>query len=169
MNLCPLLMEGGPNFKFGIKILVALNKIINILRITSFICCAHMIMPLSGDFDCELLAMPNNCEKIITHHQNGQEVNIDLGGCFRLIVPNPGAGGYLIQTLPEFDSHILSLQGTKKKLPRESDGEGNFGSFEWLFKTDNAGLSEIIIRAGRPWEKDKSQTIIFKVTIKVTP
>ena len=68
----------------------------------------------------------------------------------------------------EFDPQILILQKMEKKPPSDPNRDGDFGSIEWTFRGKKEGFSSIIIRAFRPWEKDKAPTVIFEASVHVT-
>jgi predicted secreted protein len=84
-----------------------------------------------------------------------------------LILPNPGSGGYVVRD-PEFDPQILTLQKMEKKHPSDPGKEGDFGSLEWTFQTKKEGISALIVRAFRPWEKDKAPVVIFEASVHVS-
>ena len=69
---------------------------------------------------------------------------------------------------PEFDPQILTLQKMERRPPSERRKEGDFGYFEWTFRAEKEGLSTLIVRAARPWEKDKASILIFEALVKVS-
>jgi predicted secreted protein len=115
----------------------------------------------------EKLPMEKGTIKIFSNKHHGQTLEIKPGESFMLILPNPGSGGYIVQD-PEFDSQILTLQKMEKKPPSDPRKEGDFGSLEWTFNAKKEGISALIIRAFRPWEKDKAPIVIFEASIEVS-
>ena len=104
--------------------------------------------------------------KVISAKHNGQALKAKPGESFMLILPNPGSGGYVVRD-PEFDPQILTLQKMEKKHPSDPGREGDFGSLEWTFRAIKEGISPIIVRAFRPWEKDKAPVVIFEASVHV--
>lgn len=116
----------------------------------------------------ELVSMEIRPPKVLSAEHRGKIVDLEVGEIFLIILPNPGAGGYVVQDSPEFDHQILALQKMEKKPPMDQSREGDFGTIEWTFRAQKQGVSPIVVRASRPWEPLKSQTTLFEVTIHVT-
>jgi predicted secreted protein len=106
--------------------------------------------------------------KVLSAEHRGQIVDLEVGETFLIILPNPGAGGYVVQDSPEFDPQIIALKKMEKKPPMDRSREGDFGTIEWTFRARKQGVSPIVVRAFRPWEPLKSQITLFEVTIYVT-
>ena len=104
--------------------------------------------------------------KVISAKDNGQVLKAKPGESFMLILPNPGAGGYVVRD-PEFDPQILTLQKMETKPPSDPGKEGDFGSLEWTFQTKKEGISALIVRAFRPWERDKAPVVIFEASVVI--
>jgi predicted secreted protein len=113
--------------------------------------------------------MDNNSKKVFSIQQKGQNLIVKPGESFLLLLPNPGAGGYVIQEPPEFDPQKLTLQKMEKNPPSDPSKEGAFGNFEWTFRATEEGLSSLVVRASRPWEKGKLPIIIFEASVQVKP
>ncbi|MBC2696424.1 MAG: protease inhibitor I42 family protein [Desulfobacteraceae bacterium] len=113
------------------------------------------------------LPMESRPMKVLSVQDKAQIFEIPLDVSFLLILPNPGSGGYVFVDTPEFDPQILILQNLEKKPPSDPDGQGNFGVFEWTFRAKKEGISAIVIRAFRPWEKDNAPMVIFKTSVHV--
>ena len=105
--------------------------------------------------------------KVFSVQHRGQVLYIRPGEFFVLMLPNPGSGGYVIQD-PEFNPQILTLQEMKKKPPSDAGREGDFGGFEWRFRARQEGISSLIVRAIRPWEKDRAPVVIFEAAVQVS-
>ena len=105
--------------------------------------------------------------RVISSEHNGQRLKAKPSESFVLVLHNPASGGYLVRD-PEFDPQILSLQKMEKKPPSDPSREGDFGSFEWTFRAIEEGISVLIVRAFRPWEKEKPPTVIFEASIQVS-
>jgi len=108
-------------------------------------------------------------KKVFSIQQEGQILIVKLGESFMLILPNLGSGGYVIRGPPEFDPQKLTLQKMEKNPPSDPSKEGDFGSFEWTFRAIEEGLSFLIVRASRPWEKGKSPIVMFEASVQVKP
>ena len=104
--------------------------------------------------------------KVFSVRHHGKVLHVKPGECFSLILANPGSGGYTVRD-PEFDSSVLVLQEMKKRPPSDAAGGGDFGVFEWTFLPIKEGRSRLIVRAFRPWEKDKTHMILFSATVDV--
>lgn len=116
---------------------------------------------------CEKILPVERCPiRVLSTQHKGQILDVKPGESFMLILPNPGSGGYVVRD-PEFDPQILTLQKMEKKPPDPSR-EGDFGSFEWTFRAKKEGISALIVRAFRPWEKDKPPIVIFETSVRVT-
>ncbi len=125
------------------------------------------IMVLASFVFCDkTLPVERDLMKVLSIQHKGQTVEVKPGEFFLLILPNPGSGGYMIQD-PEFDSHILTLTKVEKKPASEPSREGDFGSFEWTFLAKGEGVSPIIVRAFRPWEKGKAPVVLFEASVRV--
>jgi predicted secreted protein len=101
----------------------------------------------------------------LTPEQNGKTVSVEMGSTVRLVLPNPGSGGYLIEGTPDFDADVLSLEETRTVRPGDSAGAGNFGRLEWTFTAVGGGPTELAVRAKRPWEKEP--VLLFLATVIV--
>ena len=117
-------------------------------------------------FSQEVTTVEKDPAKVFSGQDQGHILGVRPGESFMLILPNPGSGGYLVQD-PEFDSQILTLQRKEKKPPSDPDRGGDFGSFEWTFLAKQEGRCSLIVRAFRPWEKDKPRSILFSATVEV--
>ena len=118
-------------------------------------------------FSQEVTTAEKNPTKVFSVEDQGQVLSLTTGESFMLVLPNPGSGGYLVQD-PEFDPQILILQKMEKKPPSDPNRAGDFGSFEWTFVAKKRGISSLIVRAFRPWEKDKAPTVIFEAIVQVS-
>jgi len=103
---------------------------------------------------------------VFTHKQHGQPINLQRSESFVLVLPNPGAGGYVVQD-PEFDSDVLVLQKTDKRLAGDPTRGGDFGQYAWTFFGKRQGESSLIIKASRPWEKNKAGKVLFETAVHV--
>ncbi len=117
-------------------------------------------------FPEKIFPMESCFGKVLSVQHKGQTILVKSGESFLLTLPNPGAGGYLVHD-PEFNSQILTLFQKEKKPSSEANREGDFGSLEWTFQAEREGVSMLIIRASRPWEKDKTPKVIFEASIEV--
>ena len=75
----------------------------------------------------------------------------------------------MIQEPPEFDPQKLTLQKMEKNPQSDPSKEGDFGSFGWTFRAIEEGLSSLIVRASRHWEKGNSPIVIFEASVQVKP
>lgn len=116
----------------------------------------------------KILSMESPTMKALSVQHKGQVLEVKPGESFVLILPNPGSGGYVVRDSPQFDPQILILQKMEKKPPSDLSREGDFGSIEWTFRAKKEGISSIIVRAFRPWEKDKAPIVIFETSVHVT-
>ena len=105
--------------------------------------------------------------RVLSVQHKGRIFEVNPGESFALILPNPGSGGYVVMDPPEFDPQILILQKTEKKAPSDPSRLGDFGSFEWTFQATKEGISVIVVRAFRPWEKDRAPVVIFEASVRV--
>jgi predicted secreted protein len=105
--------------------------------------------------------------RVLSVQHKGQIFEVTPGESFVLILPNPGSGGYVFSNPPDFDDQILILQKMEKQPPADSSRQGDFGSFEWTFQAKKEGISAIVVRAFRPWEKDKTPVVIFEASVHV--
>ena len=105
--------------------------------------------------------------RVLSVQHKGRIFEVNPGESFALILPNPGSGGYVVLDPPEFDPQILILHKIEKKPPSDPGRQGDFGRFEWTFRAKKEGISAIVVRAFRPWEKDKSPVMIFEASIHV--
>ena len=105
--------------------------------------------------------------RVFSVQHKGQIFEVNSGESFLLILPNPGSGGYVVLDPPEFDPQILILQNMEKKPPSDPSRQGDFGRFEWTFQAKKEGISAIVVRAFRPWEKDKAPVVIFEASVHV--
>jgi predicted secreted protein len=119
-------------------------------------------------FSQEISTVEKDPSKVFSVQHRGQILDVRPGESFMLILPNPGSGGYMVRD-PEFNSQILTLQKMKKKPPSDAGREGDFGGFEWTFRARKEGISFLIVRAFRPWEKDKTPLVIFEASVRVSP
>mgnify|MGYP003573603235 CR=1 FL=1 len=106
--------------------------------------------------------------KVFSTDEKGQILQVKPEQSFLLVLPDPSAGGYMAQKIPEFDPEILVLKKMEQKPPRESNRRGNFGSIEWHFRARKEGISALTIRASRPWENDQAPIILFEAMVQVT-
>jgi len=139
-----------------------------VIRIGFLMCVAGIMFPYSCTLAfCEEIQPTENCAmKVFSVQHKGQVLDVKHGEYFLVILSNPGAGGYMVQN-PEFDSQILTLQKMEKKPPSDPCREGDFGSFEWTFRAKKEGISTIIVRASRPWERGKAPATIFEASVRV--
>lgn len=136
------------------------------MKFTYSIFLIGMILLCSIVFPAKILTVERNHTKIFSIQHQKQTIEAKTGESFLIVLPNPGAGGYIVQD-PEFDSQILKLLKMDKKPPSESNRVGDFGSFEWTFLGREEGISKIVIRAFRPWERDKAPIILFKAIVRI--
>ncbi len=115
------------------------------------------------------LPMERRPMKVLLVQYKGQILEVNPGESFLLIFPNPGSGGYVVLDPPEFDDQILILQKMEKQPPSDPGRQGDFGKFEWTFRAKKEGISAIVVRAFRHWEKDKAPVVIFEASVHVIP
>ena len=113
------------------------------------------------------LPMESRPMRVLSVQDKGQIFEVNPGESFLLIFSNPGSGGYVVLDPPEFDPQILILQKMEKKPPSDPGRQGDFGSFEWTFQAKKEGVSAIVVRAFRPWEKDRAPVVIFEASVHV--
>ena len=113
------------------------------------------------------LPMESRPMRVLSVQDKGQIFEVNPGESFLLIFSNPGSGGYVVLDPPEFDPQILILHKMEKKPPSDPGRQGDFGSFEWTFQAKKEGISIIVVRAFRPWEKDKVPVVIFEASVHV--
>ena len=107
--------------------------------------------------------------RVLTILDKGKIIQIESGKSFLLILRNPGSGGYVVKDPPEVDSQILDFLRTERKEPKGSTNmDGDFGEIVWTFQAKKTGESHIIVRALRPWERNKEPIVIFETLIQVT-
>ena len=111
--------------------------------------------------------MENRPMRVFSVQDKGHILEITSGESFLLILPNPGSGGYVVLDPPEFDPQILILHKIEKKPPSDPGRPGDFGRFEWTFQAKKEGISAIVVRAFRPWEKDKAPVVIFEASVHI--
>lgn len=116
----------------------------------------------------KIFSMGTRHMKVLSIEQTGETLKVKPGESFLLILPDPGSGGYVVRDTPEFDSGILVLVKMERKPPSDSRRAGDFGSLEWTFRAKKEGVSPIVIRASRPWEREKASVIIFETSVLVT-
>ena len=131
-----------------------------------YACLIGMVFLTSFIFIDKTLPIERNTTKVISIQHKGQTFEVKLRESFILVLPNPGAGGYVLKD-PEIDSQILTLMKMEKKPASEPNKVGDFGSFEWTFLPKEKGVSPIIVRAFRPWEREKAPIVLFEATVQV--
>ena len=134
----------------------------------NIICCAGILFFCSLVLCNKTLAMESRPMRVLSVQHKGQILEVKPGEFFVLILSNPGSGGYVVLDPPEFDPQILILQNMEKKPPSDPGRQGDFGKFEWTFQAKKEGISAIVVRAFRPWEKDKAPVVIFEASIHVS-
>lgn len=128
---------------------------IMILSFFTLVCCSRVF--------------PEKCEgRVLTILDKGQIIQIEAGKSFLLVLGNPGSGGYVVKDPPQVDSQILDFLKTERIEPKGSNMDGNFGEIVWTFQAKKAGESHIIVKASRPWERNKEPIVIFETLIQVT-
>jgi predicted secreted protein len=105
--------------------------------------------------------------KVFSTDEKGQVLQVKPEQGFLLVLPDPSAGGYMAQKIPEFDTEILVFEKIEQKPPGESNRRGNFGSIAWHFRARKEGISTLTIRASRAWENDQAPIILFEATVQV--
>lgn len=116
----------------------------------------------------KVLSMDKRPIKVLTVQHKGQVLDLNPGESFLLVLNNPGSGGYIVQEPPEFDPQILILLKMEKKPPSDPNRDGDFGRLEWTFEAIKEGISAIIVRASRPWERGKAPIVLFEGSVLVT-
>jgi predicted secreted protein len=119
-------------------------------------------------FGSKAVVVEGSSVKVLSVQDKGQVFQVKLGESFLVSLPNPGSGGYVVQDTPEFDAEVLILQKMEKRPPSDPHREGDFGTLEWTFRAKKEGFSVLIVRASRPWEKDKPPRVIFEASIHVS-
>ena len=137
------------------------------MKVSCFICWIGIVFFYSLVLCNKILPMENHPMRVLSVQHKGRIFEVNPGESFALILPNPGSGGYVVLDPPEFDPQILILHKMEKKPPSDPGRQGDFGSFEWTFQAKKEGISIIVVRAFRPWEKDKSPVVIFEASVHV--
>lgn len=138
------------------------------MKVSCFICLTAIVFFCSLVLCNKTLSMERRPMKVLSVQDKGHILEVNPGESFLLILPNPGSGGYVVLDPPEFDPQILILHKMEKKLPSDPSRHGDFGSFEWTFQAKKEGISAIVVRAFRPWEKDRAPVVIFEASIHVS-
>lgn len=144
-------------------------KVFSLTKLTCIICWVgiwFLCFEFLG-FSQERSTVKEALPRVFSGQDQSQTLSVAIGESFVVMLSNPGSGGYLVQD-PEFDSQILTLQKMEKKPPSDPGRGGDFGSFEWTFVAKKQGISLLIVRAFRPWEKDKAPTVIFEASVQVS-
>ena len=138
------------------------------MKVSCFVCWTGIVFLCSLVLCNKTLAMESRPMRVLSVQHKGQIFEINSGESFLLILPNPGSGGYVVLDPPEFDPQILILHKIEKKPPSDPGRQGDFGSIEWTFRAKKEGISALIVRAFRPWEKDKASVVIFEASIHIS-
>ena len=138
------------------------------MKVSCFICWTGIVFLCSLVLCNKTLSMENRPMRVLSVQDKGHILEITSGESFLLILPNPGSGGYVVLDPPEFDPQILILQKMEKKPPSDPGRQGDFGKFEWTFQAKKEGMSAIVVRAFRPWEKNKAPVVIFEASVRVS-
>lgn len=101
----------------------------------------------------------------LTDQDNGKTVTIAKGQTIKIVLGNPGDGGYTFDA-PQFDNSRLILISHTQNAPANTNLIGNFGTDTWEFSGANTGASPVIISASRSFEKN-SNVVMFSGTIVV--
>lgn len=101
----------------------------------------------------------------VTVADTGKTISIAQGEKVKLILQNPGDGGYAFDA-PKYDTSVLTLADHIHNSPAASNVSGNFGTDTWEFTAKNPGSTSLTVTASRPWDKTHPVTI-FNGTITV--
>lgn len=105
-------------------------------------------------------------QKQLTINDNNTTINLKVGDKIRLILNNPGDGGYAFDD-PVIDDTRIYQADSGRIYPTE-DKPGDFGQNVWIFQAlEMTGPTKIKITATRPWDQSSAQTI-FEITINIT-
>lgn len=156
----------------GLK-LVELNAVSNVNQAITSLKNNPDVLYAESDYKVTMAATtPNDPErnsvKILTAADNGQVIEIKPFEVFKLVLLNPGSGGYIVKNVHVFDPQILTLVKTETKAPEATNMDGDFGKIIWTFKTQKEGRSRFRVTAARPWEENKPPIVIFEAILQIT-
>ena len=103
-------------------------------------------------------------ELTLNESNNNQIINISQGDKFKVVLSDPGDGGYDFDK-PQYDKSIIK-QVAYQNINPTSEADGDFGSDEWIFEAIKSGQTNLKYEIYRPWKKD-DQITVLEVNIKI--
>lgn len=96
---------------------------------------------------------------------NGKTISLAQGQPLKVVLGNPGDGGYTFDT-PQYDPSILSLKGHTQTPPANTNLIGDFGTDTWEFSALKSGNTSLTVTATRSFEAN-STVVIYTGKIAV--
>ena len=103
-------------------------------------------------------------ELTLDESNNGETIDLSQGDKFKIVLSDPGDGGYDFDK-PQYDKSIIK-QVDYQNISPMSEADGDFGSDEWTFEVIKSGQTNLKYEIYRTWDQEGRITAL-EVDIKV--